>query len=431
VDGVNKSRCRPLCGDGIQRGAESCDDGNLVNGDGCSSNCTVEEGFVCEDNEAHVSVCHKIVCGDGIKEGNEECDDGNLIEGDGCDAECKIEVGYTCRVSKKKSTCHSYCGDGLVSLTEECDDGNVVGGDGCSPTCKVEHGYTCFINYTDPACGAGTCSSLCFATCGDGIVAQEEECDDGNTYQGDGCFNCKVEENWRCRGEPSQCILRKCTLPDENEIRVDKVNILCAGSYSGSFDIFVNSTEEIITKIWRKGTQQPSSFKAALHYSNLPAGEYWVRVSISGFEECFRDVEAVLTEPAKFDNLKGTKNKQFWYTSCDKSDGKISWSPSGGVKPYKFYFAKRPAQNTGTWENVSIREFVLGKPSIVDANNCTAEMSVAKNWPNETSCPDDSVPYLVEGSILLAAAFGAVIIAAIAYSCWSSKRPVPRQAPRK
>jgi large repetitive protein len=29
-----------MCGDGRQVG-EPCDDGNLLNGDGCSSNCTV------------------------------------------------------------------------------------------------------------------------------------------------------------------------------------------------------------------------------------------------------------------------------------------------------------------------------------------------------------------------------------------------------
>lgn len=31
--------CHPICGDGILLGAESCDDGNIENGDGCSSIC--------------------------------------------------------------------------------------------------------------------------------------------------------------------------------------------------------------------------------------------------------------------------------------------------------------------------------------------------------------------------------------------------------
>jgi cysteine-rich repeat protein len=36
----------PVCGDGILQAPEFCDDGNLVNGDCCSSTCTVEAGGV-------------------------------------------------------------------------------------------------------------------------------------------------------------------------------------------------------------------------------------------------------------------------------------------------------------------------------------------------------------------------------------------------
>lgn len=36
-----------ICGDGIVRGTEECDDGNTESGDGCSSNCTKEDGFGC------------------------------------------------------------------------------------------------------------------------------------------------------------------------------------------------------------------------------------------------------------------------------------------------------------------------------------------------------------------------------------------------
>ena len=33
-----------------------------------------------------------IVCGDGNQEGTEECDDGNLVDGDGCDSNCVVET---------------------------------------------------------------------------------------------------------------------------------------------------------------------------------------------------------------------------------------------------------------------------------------------------------------------------------------------------
>jgi len=35
------------CGDGFRVGTEVCDDGDLVNGNGCTSTCTIEAGFEC------------------------------------------------------------------------------------------------------------------------------------------------------------------------------------------------------------------------------------------------------------------------------------------------------------------------------------------------------------------------------------------------
>ena len=59
---------------------EECDDGNLVDGDGCSSRCTIE------GNPA--------ACGDGNRGPDEECDDGNVVDGDGCSSRCTIrDVG--------------------------------------------------------------------------------------------------------------------------------------------------------------------------------------------------------------------------------------------------------------------------------------------------------------------------------------------------
>lgn len=64
------------------------------------------------------------------------------------------------------------CGDGHVAGNEECDDGNSTSGDGCSSVCRYER--------------------VC--CCGDGIVNAGEDCDDGNTTSGDGCSSsCKTE----------------------------------------------------------------------------------------------------------------------------------------------------------------------------------------------------------------------------------------------
>ena len=80
----------------------------------------------------------------------------------------------------------THCGDGMVVLPEQCDDGNTFAGDGCSPTCKVEVGYKC-----------NGSPSVCSATiCGDGIVEGTETCDDGNTLPNDGCSpTCHFEPN--------------------------------------------------------------------------------------------------------------------------------------------------------------------------------------------------------------------------------------------
>ncbi len=69
--------------------------------------------------------CRASFCGDGILDPGEACDDGNNIDGDGCSAMCTIE---------------SFCGDGILDPGEQCDDGNNINGDGCSAICTFEGG---------------------------------------------------------------------------------------------------------------------------------------------------------------------------------------------------------------------------------------------------------------------------------------------------
>src|SRR5215831_3729850 len=47
--------------------------------------------------------------------------------------------------------CHATCGDGILQCNEQCDDGNTNDGDGCSHDCKIE--------------------------CGDGVKQANEKCD--------------------------------------------------------------------------------------------------------------------------------------------------------------------------------------------------------------------------------------------------------------
>lgn len=177
------------CGDGAVVGDEACDDGNTSPGDGCSAACTVESGFSCSGAP---SAC-TTRCGDGVAAGPEGCDDGNGVGADGCTAACAVEPGFSC--GGAPSVCVAGCGDGRVSAPETCDDGNLSAADGCSAACQPEAGFTCMGQ-----------PSVCQATCGDGVVAATEGCDDGNLAPMDGCSaGCTVEAGFTCTGAPSRC----------------------------------------------------------------------------------------------------------------------------------------------------------------------------------------------------------------------------------
>ncbi len=218
-----KSSDRSACGNGVLNLLEACDDGNRDNGDGCNRDCQVEAGFSCAGEP---SSC-EAGCGDGAVAGQEGCDDGNLLPGDGCSSSCQVEQGWTC--SGSPSVCENLCGNGRLDEGEDCDDGNLSSGDGCSSSCQVEEGWTCSgsPSVCETLCGNGrlddgedcdgsnlggasctsipggysggdlACSPGCrFDTvgcslpgCGNGTIDSGEECDDGNSDNGDACLN--------------------------------------------------------------------------------------------------------------------------------------------------------------------------------------------------------------------------------------------------
>ena len=216
---TNGGPCVPMiCGDGRVTGTETCDSGLNDGKHGCSATCQIVTGWACPLGGAPCTE----VCGDGIVVGDEQCDE--KADVDCCSASCKVKAGYVCDPSK---TPHSqsatpYRGNGTVygpsnsSNTvlgsEQCDDGNKIPFDGCSPTCTNE-----------PLCGTTNTylanptptTYQCFAHCGDGLVLPPEQCDDGNTLNGDGCdSNCKVELNpnstlpaWTCSQPPPGALL--------------------------------------------------------------------------------------------------------------------------------------------------------------------------------------------------------------------------------
>jgi uncharacterized repeat protein (TIGR03806 family) len=190
------------CGDGFLTAPEQCDDGNLSSGDGCSLACTIEV---------------PPACGDGNTDPGEQCDDGNLLSGDGCTIGCALEFcgdgvinglgDEACEPPNTVFCTHDcqvrtpLCGDGFLTPPEQCEDGNSSNGDGCAATCTLEFcGDGVVNNDGAEACeppGTASCGASCeFRTplCGDGLLTAPEQCDDGNVANGDGCTaSCAVE----------------------------------------------------------------------------------------------------------------------------------------------------------------------------------------------------------------------------------------------
>lgn len=82
------------------------------------------------------------------------------MSGDGCSASCIIE----------------FCGDGIKNnVNEQCDNGN--------------SSASTSSNSSNDGC------TNCQINCGNGVVDTGEECDDGNTVDGDGCSAACLKEN--------------------------------------------------------------------------------------------------------------------------------------------------------------------------------------------------------------------------------------------
>ncbi|CAD8095110.1 unnamed protein product [Paramecium sonneborni] len=109
-----------ICGDGIEQQQELCDDGNNIQFDGCFNcqyscplnclNCLDGICFKCEQQFQLIDhQCYEQYCGNGIKYQDEQCDDGNIIDADGCSSNCQIEVHYKCHENYYgQSECQYY-----------------------------------------------------------------------------------------------------------------------------------------------------------------------------------------------------------------------------------------------------------------------------------------------------------------------------------
>ena len=126
-------------GDGVKTGTDTCDDNNIVNGDGWSDICNPEAGYSWKNITTTYDQWD--LCGNGIKFTCELCDDGNASDGDGCSSSWNVEVGWywTGGTMTSKDTCDEFWGDGkkFNSLATYWDDGNKLSKDGWDSSCNV------------------------------------------------------------------------------------------------------------------------------------------------------------------------------------------------------------------------------------------------------------------------------------------------------
>ena len=114
--------CVEICGDGKNLGQYECDDGNNKDGDGCSSQCSVEEGFMCKTHDrSRPDVCYDIKPPYGtakVQPGQiiELTFDENIVAGydsntmdsymnvwvEGADSDCGLQWSYKDKFKKKQ-----------------------------------------------------------------------------------------------------------------------------------------------------------------------------------------------------------------------------------------------------------------------------------------------------------------------------------------
>ncbi|XP_053738591.1 pappalysin-2 [Synchiropus splendidus] len=110
-------------------------DSSVLEGETYQYTVQVEAGGIVSEPSPPLYYTHgQSYCGDGFIQRTEECDDGNLLDGDGCDKKCQKESGFNC--VGEPSQCYVFDGDGVC---EEFERGSSV----------QDCGYFTPLGYTD------------------------------------------------------------------------------------------------------------------------------------------------------------------------------------------------------------------------------------------------------------------------------------------
>ncbi len=234
----DRASCLVGCGNGRREGDEACDDGGVLDGDGCSAECRVEPGFVCLDGppDTPVVLDGRVGCEGWMPVDAPAWIGGYAVAYAGGAVAFAVDpprfsTAYAVRVAEPDGAIVLQAGvldDGVLAAAETADDaveaalGRVdilhrgayevafpdalcadnAGAvevefrtlDDCRPAC-ADDGDCVHLGH---ACADGRCVPRAPA-CGDGERDPGEGCDDGNLADGDGCdAGCALEPGFTC-----------------------------------------------------------------------------------------------------------------------------------------------------------------------------------------------------------------------------------------
>jgi cysteine-rich repeat protein len=211
-----------VCGNGKVEPGEACDDGNLVDMDGCSSLCVLE-------STSAADVCPGVAIPLTAEPGQALILHGSVTSSTsgayhhyagGCGGGSGRDVVYTIKPAASGKAVVKLTADfpAIISSRTTCDDekteskcGGIQAATGGETTLEVPvfadtPAYIIVDGYGGTSGNFTLDVEVSTASCGNGIAELPEQCDDGNTTNGDGCSSeCSLETGGivnDCPGQP-------------------------------------------------------------------------------------------------------------------------------------------------------------------------------------------------------------------------------------